>query len=176
MRRSWFFVFILALTVLIYSVGSGFSAQAQEAAPDSQEEPAPHDKMDDVPDEYVLEAGAVYDRCLIDPKINQYYNCECFSLAYLDRRIALGHSATPSGIMNDLQGVCRDAVGAAGSIYAKCLSKATFLRPGTDPEKYCECVANTYVQSMDATTPRVSSRSIVSLQTYAYTACNRSQK
>jgi len=164
---SVIFVLFVGLS-LVCTTGS---AHAQTPDPASALQ-APQDEMDEIPDEYIKEANAFYDECSAEHKLHSYYNCECLSLAYLDKRIELGPTETQSGILSKIQKQCRDAVGAAGPAYTACLRKANMFQPGTDPEKYCECVANTYVESLNQFAPQIRSRSIVRYQTYAYTVCN----
>jgi len=147
------------------------NAYAQDTEVPSATQRAP-DSMDKVPDEYIEEAMAFYDVCAGDNVQNEYYNCECLSLAYLDERKKQGRLGTASSIRSAIINECRDAVGAAGSVYTNCLARANGFEPGTDPEKYCECVANTYVETLNKTTPRVNSTTIVSYQTMAYAACS----
>lgn len=171
-----FFSYILLVLGILVLCGP---AQAQEHAPlppaDDVPLSSPRDHMDDVPDAYIEEANAFYDECSASDLMSQYYNCECYSLAYLDKRIEMGPTVVRTSILSEIENECRDAVGAAGRAYMECLSKANMFKPGTDPEEYCECVANTYVDMMNTAAPRVSSRSIVRLQTYSYTACTNSQ-
>ena len=148
----------------------GVSAQDSAQVPLA---PVPQqDKMDEVPDEYIEEATAFYDECSNHYTMRQYYNCECLSLAYLDERIDKGPIESSSAIKQRLESECRDAIGAAGPIYQKCLRKANGFNPGTDPEKYCECVANTYVKTISEDKPFIDSRSMVSYQVQAYGACD----
>ena len=129
------------------------------------------DTLDDVPDEYIIEADQFYDSCQRNYSMKQYYNCECMSVAYLDERIAQGPLTPPSQIELSISSQCRDAVGAAGPTYNQCLSKANRFEPGTDPEKYCECVANSYVKLIDTYKPVIDSRSIVAFGVEAYSQC-----
>ncbi len=149
------------------------TAHAQNAR-QALEAPAPQkDEMDDVSDEYIEEANAFYDECAGDYQMGQYFNCECLSVAYLDARIEKGKMESSSSIKLAISRQCRDAIGAAGPVYQGCLRKANRFEPGTDPEKYCECVANTYVKNINRDAPAViDSRSMVSYQVAAYTSCN----
>ncbi|MCB9982653.1 MAG: hypothetical protein H6861_03125 [Rhodospirillales bacterium] len=154
--------------------GFAFAQDALEegASADAVVNMDPGDSMDDVPDEFIMEADAYFYECQSNKSLSQYHNCECLSLAYLDKRIEFGRFATKSEIMMAINKECRDAVGAAGQVYNECLAKAGRFKPGTDPEKYCECVANSYAKTINMAAPVISSRSMVRYQTYAYTACN----
>ncbi|MEZ5814785.1 MAG: hypothetical protein R3E13_08760 [Alphaproteobacteria bacterium] len=166
MRRIFFGLAFLLLSFSAADARDGAPLPVPEAPPRTQ------DAMDKVPDEYIAEAGAVYDECLASYTMSQYYNCECLSLAFLDARIENGPSVAASSLKQGLSHMCRDAVGAAGPVYQSCLDKANRFSPGTDPEKYCECVANTYVKDISRNAPFLDSRSMVSHEVLAYTACD----
>ncbi len=148
------------------------TAWAQESAPAPAATVPKQDKMDKVPDEYIEEANSFYDECAGNYFMGQYYNCECLSLAYLDERIDGGPTMEASRIKQNITNECRDAIGAAGPIYQKCLQRANRFNYGTDPEIYCECVANTYVKTISRDAPSINSKSMVSYQSYAYNVCN----
>ena len=180
-RHGVFYLFLtFILTAFLAIAPTGLHAQEiQSETPVAQEETEPQkkrDKMDDVPDEYIQEAVAYYEECESSHKINNYYNCECHSLAFLDERIKLGSSAPVSEIQQNINRQCRDAIGAAGPTYNECLRKANRFKAGTDPEKYCACVANTYVENVNRLAPGISSSSIVNFKTNAYITCNQKQR
>lgn len=146
-----------------------YAQDLQNAQPSGQNAP---DKMDQLPDDYIEEVMKFYDTCTLDPVQSAYYNCECLTVAYLDERKKQGPLGTQSSIRTAIIDKCKDAVGAAGDVYDSCLSKSSRFEAGTDPEKYCECVANTYVETINNTGPRINSTTIVGYQTMAYSACS----
>lgn len=166
------FVFCGFLSVLGFSIAPHAFAQDSAPAPAAETAPAaPLEDLSKIPDEYFEEAEAFLAECDASYVMARYYNCDCASLAYLNTRIELGPYPNKSKILREIQGECRDAVGMAGELYDKCLRKANRFAPGTDPEKYCECVANSYVDMMNDLQPSVDSRTIVQFQTVAYSQC-----
>ena len=170
MKRFLVFAFITSLTFPGLFFAQFSYAQDVTAPPPAQ------DSMDKVPDEYVEEAGQFYDMCSADTVRSQYFNCECLSLAYLDRRIEVGPTESASSIELSINKKCRDAVGAAGPVYQACLRRAYRFEPGTDPEKFCECVANGYVETMNQVQPEIDSRRMVQYQTQAYATCRAEKR
>lgn len=150
------------------------NAIAQQNYPSiSQEERAKI--LEVLPDEFIDEATEAYDKCNADSVQSKYYNCECLSSALLEERIKAGPEPTASAlIMNvSLKDECRDATGAAGDVYNKCLSMHGRMKPGTDPEKYCECVANDYAKAFDRLAPPINSTNMVNIQSMAMAGCNK---
>ena len=165
-RRVVFLSVFIALMLGISTI-----SHAQEVGNTS---PQTSDEMANIPDEYIREADRIFNECQAQPTLNRYFNCECRSLAFLDKRIELGPFAEPTEIGLSIQNECRDAIGVAGDAYNECLNKANrFQTPGIDPEEYCSCVANSYVKTLNSVKPRINSYNIVQYQTMAYTACQR---
>ncbi len=129
------------------------------------------DEMDEVPDEYLQEADAYFGKCSTDYVTKQYYNCACASSVLLRERILLGPTVPQTTIMGRVLGECFDAINTAGPIYDKCLRRVSHFKPGTDPEKYCECVANTYVEAMNLQKPSIKSETMVRYEVFANTRC-----
>ena len=126
-----------------------------------------------LPDEFIDEATEAYDKCNADNVQSKYYNCECLSSTLLEERIKAGPDPTASALMMNLslKNQCRDATGAAGDVYNKCLSMHGRMKPGTDPEKYCECVANEYAKAFDTLAPPINSTNMVNIQSMAMAGC-----
>lgn len=165
------FVFVMLLGLIFF--GATSPAFAQNAV---QVTSAP-DKMDEIPDEYIEEAHQAFNDCAQDYSMNQYFNCECISVNFLDERVRRGSSPTSSEIFLNVKDQCRDAIGSVGIVYNDCLKSAYRFQPGTDPEEFCECVANTYVKNVNDFAPPIDSNHIVQYQTMAYTSCrNRSDR
>lgn len=168
MMRRCFIVILAFLTLALSGLAGASFAQNLPVPADQQTSNIP---LEEIPDEYIDESLAFFDHCSGDHKLTKYYNCECLAAAYLDERIAKGPSVPASGIELAIGDKCRDTIGAAGPAYNDCLKKANRFPPGTDPEVYCECVANTYVKLMDRAAPDINSRSMVHYQTQSYVAC-----
>ncbi|MCC6597192.1 MAG: hypothetical protein IT559_00135 [Alphaproteobacteria bacterium] len=162
-------IFILGL--FLVQLGFVAGARAQQANDPLTTEPPPLD-MRTVPEKYLTEAMAFNDRCAADRNMTQYYDCQCLSLAYLKKRVTEGPIPPGSSISLSVLGECRDATQAAGTIYNACLNRAASFQPGTDPEIYCTCVANSYVRLMDGLRPPINSRTMVRYQTQAMVSCN----
>lgn len=129
--------------------------------------------MDNVPDEYIEEAYNYFNKCTSDYVTEKYYNCACASSSLLRERIDLGPTVPQNAIMSRVLNECFDAINSAGPIYDKCLKRANSFKPGTDPEKYCECVANTYVKTMNLHKPSIKSETMVKYEVFANTRCMR---
>lgn len=160
---------ILMMGFLTLGVSAlGQNSYAQEASSTSAAAP---DDMDKIPDEYIEEAHRYFNQCQSDYQMSQYLNCECSSVAFLDERIKRGPTMPYGEIILHISSQCRDAVGAAGQAYQTCIRKASRFKPGTDPEKFCECVANRYVKNINEFSTNIDSRTIVRYQGLAYIQC-----
>ena len=126
-----------------------------------------------LPDEFIEEATQAFDKCIADNVQSKYFNCECLSSSLLEERIKAGPDATTSSLMLNLslKKDCRDATGAAGDVYNNCLSMHGTMKPGTDPVKYCECVANEYAKAFDTLAPPINSTNMVNMQSMASRGC-----
>ncbi len=122
-------------------------------------------------DEYLDEADEYFRECSNNYLMMQYYNCACLSAEYLNKRIEGGPTINTTQIRLNIQDKCHDSYVASGEVYRNCLQTNGQMAPGTDPEKLCECVANTYVRYMDTVKPNISSNTIVRFQAMAYTTC-----
>ncbi len=127
--------------------------------------------MAKVPDEYLAEATAYNDECEANYDMTQYYDCQCLSYEYLKERVKEGKYVDKSEITLAIARKCRDASLASGPVYVNCLKTANTMEPGTDPEKYCTCVANSYSKLMEREAPTISSRSMIRLKTQATVSC-----
>lgn len=155
----------------IFLFGCGASeALAQKAGDPLNAGPPPLD-MSKVPAEFLEEALAFNDQCAASDTMAQYYDCECLSFAFLKERVAQGSLPTGNAILLSIQGQCRDATLASGSAYDECLNGANLMEPGTDPEEFCACVANSYARLMDGIKPGINSGSMVRYKTQAMVSC-----
>lgn len=149
----------------------GTDALAQKAN-DPLNAKKPSLDMSKVPTEFLEEALAFNDKCAADADLSKYYDCQCLSFAYLNERVAQGKVPPESSIFLAIQSECRDSTMASGEAYQDCLNGANLMKPGTDPEAYCTCVANTYVRLLDKRKPGIDSRSIVRYTTQARKICD----
>jgi len=133
---------------------------------------APAFDLNKVPEKYIAEAMAYGDECKANFNMTQYFNCECLSYEYLKSRVALGPIPNKDEILLSIDKKCRDSSLASGPLYLSCLKDANLMEPGTDPEAYCKCVANTYVKIMDREAPTINSHSMIRLQTQASLTCS----
>lgn len=161
---------LILLTLSLFLIG-GVSALTAYAQTDIQAGAQTED-TEKIPEEYLQEANEVYSACANDYNESQYFNCECLSLSYLDERIRLGPTASSYEVRTNLGRQCFDAINAAGPTYDSCIRKANRLQPGTDPELYCECVANTYVRLLQGQKPRINSKSITYFRVEARKRCS----
>lgn len=129
------------------------------------------DEYDKIPDEYIEEADNYFGICRQDYVTSQYLNCACMSTALLRERIERGPLIPQNRIVMDISDECFDAINTAGPTYEKCLRNAYTFKPGTDPEKYCECVANTYVKAMNLYKPTIRSSNMVKYEVFANSKC-----
>ena len=141
------------------------------AAPFAHAQTDVEDEYDKIPDEYIEEADNYFDTCRQDYITSQYLNCACMSTTLLRERIARGPTVPQTTILLEINDECFDAINSAGPIYEKCLKNSYSFKPGTDPEKYCECVANTYVEAMNLQKPTIRSTNMVQYNVYANSKC-----
>jgi hypothetical protein len=153
------FIFAFCVTTMLAP-----SALAQEAAQGTN--------YDDVPDKYIQEAQKVYRECTGAHTRRMFYDCKCYSMAFLDERIYRGPVPSQSTVESALQKDCRDATEAAGYEYSQCLNNINRMKPGTDPEKLCECYANRFAQLINFRAPTLQSRTIRPYKIQAKLECN----
>ena len=126
---------------------------------------------EEIPEEYLQEADAFFTKCNNHHAMSKYLNCACMSATLLDERMENGPLVPQSNIRIRIEKECFDAINAAGPVYQECLKASYTFQPGTDPEKYCACVANTFVEAMNLQRPTIRSESINNFSVYAYTKC-----
>lgn len=156
------------------SILIGFAILAWCLAPAplwAQNAPATPPSFADVPDEYLQEALEYSTFCEANDLMRQYYDCECLGMRFLDERTELGPTVARDTIRFSLSNECRDATEASGMAYTACMKTTSTMSPGTDPEKYCECVGNTYSKLIDQKRPAIDSRSIVHFSSQARIIC-----
>lgn len=147
------------------------SPQEQGTTPDAK-------PLEDVPDEFIAEAIAFYDRCEASDNMRQYYDCKCLSAKFLDERIERaerGENPTSSAIVLAVENECKSGVEAAGSRYEDCLANTSSLPDHIKPEPYCACVANTYGKLFEDSKRKPSGRLRIKLETQARISCRDPQ-
>ena len=118
------------------------------------------------------EAKAAYNNCKGNINTRAYYDCKCLAFEHLLERIEAGPDLGSSTISFRIQDRCRDATEAAGVEYDSCLREYATLPPGTDPQAFCNCYANTFSKMIDARAPMLQSKTIVPLKVRARVTCS----
>lgn len=168
--QSFFLRGLIALFLALPLAGGAGDALAQKANDPLNAKEQPLD-MSKVPEAYLEEALAFNDKCAADPDMQKYYDCECLSFAFLNERVKQGKIPSGDSIFLRIQRQCRDATMVSGETYQECLNTAAQMEPGTDPEAYCTCVANTYVSLLDQIRPGIDSRNIVRYKVQSRVIC-----
>lgn len=134
------------------------------------------DPYAEVPDSYIREAVEYTEYCKNNSLMRSYYDCECLGTKFLDTRIKEGIVPTKESIAFGLSKECRDATEAAGTAYNDCMQTTGTMSSGTDPEKFCECVGNSYSKLIDHYKPPIDSRTMVHFATQSRIYCTDPQK
>jgi len=126
----------------------------------------------DVPYHYLEEADKFHDRCQGDERLQNYYDCECLSVKFLDKRIEEGPGRDPNALLLAIDGECKEATYLAGATYTGCLRNGvTVLPKGKEMEEFCGCFANEYASLFEKSKRSPSSRLFTELQAQARTNC-----
>jgi hypothetical protein len=162
----------LFLLFLVFTILSAMpvSAQGTMTAPPKKPPVINPNDTSTIPQEYFEEAEAFLKNCEAQPNMTQFYNCDCLSYEFLEMRIK-NPQMNQSAILGEIDRTCIDASEAAGYEYERCLGNAPLLPNNIPFEEYCTCFANTYAQSFEFYMPKVTSKSIVELQTQAHLIC-----
>lgn len=155
-------------------------ALAQDAAPgnppgvqalaDPRQKPAkPLTPPKDVPVAYLEEMDDVYRECEANNLFTLFYDCQCLSVKYLDKRIELGPWPTRDAIMVRINTQCANIPGIAGYTYGVCENRM-MMRGRQDYKELCECFGRT-VAGKYARQPALNSRYFQVLQRDAYLKC-----
>lgn len=131
------------------------------------------DIVDEIPDEFLIEAENYAIECSRNSQMNLYYNCECMGGAYLDERIRRGPNVAASSIRLALGSgtKCKDASGIAGQQYENCFNMPVELPDDTSPQEYCECYANEFAKEFESTGGAFDSKQNVRLMRRARITC-----
>lgn len=157
--RAFFRPFLIFLMI--------FSVSATAFAADEGE----YD-FSDMPDEYIEEVSEVYNSCQGNFTKRMYYDCECFAFEFLQKRLDAEPYESTDALVFELRYMCRDATEAAGQEYNSCLTKTNNMKPGTDPEAFCECYANNFAIMINNAIPTLQSRTISPYKIRAWVMCN----
>lgn len=171
------FAHILVFTLFL---GIFFNTSAVLAQASTAEPPIiGADKKDDsgnidptkLPDDYLQEYRKVLNDCRSTHIYNLYYDCGCYALRFLEKRVENGRGVPKQRIKSSLNEECRDATNAVGHEYNECLKTNTNMSAGTDPEELCACYANTYIRLVDSFKPRLQNRSLSQFKVRAKLQC-----
>lgn len=132
--------------------------------------------LDDIPDEYLYEYGDVLKTCQGTKNMRLYYDCSCYAMRFLEIRVEEGPTTPRNRITFMMRGQCMDATEAAGREYNSCLGNIHILPAGTDPEKFCECYANKFVEYIEYYQPQLQSRPLTALRVRSHKECIRESK
>lgn len=169
-NRPSFLSSLTYLALIVLGLMSlSFHASAQDRNANS--EASQNIDFSTVPKAYMKESRLVYKNCKANSTKRLYYDCQCLAFEFLQERIEAGPDASMSSIEFSLQGKCRDATEAAGFEYSECLKGYNMFPPGTDPEKFCACYANAFVQNIDEAAPILQSSTITPLKVRARVTC-----
>ena len=151
-----------------------FAQGAVQQYEDEEEQDSSSLNYNEIPDKFIFEAKQVLSACNGSVNLRAYYDCDCYGLKYLETRVLLGEAATESEIRYKIRKECRDATEAAGIEYDVCISGVDSMTNDLDPGEYCECVANTYAQSLaDRPNLVIQTRTLMPLKTGARTKCRK---
>ena len=153
--------FIFALMLLITST-AWMPANAQDTSSGGE--------IEKIPYEFIVEAEQFLDRCLIDPKYTQFYNCDCLAANYLDERLKDPFEQAGVITMN-IQGRCIDPSLATGEAYLSCLNNGTIFPDITDPEAYCECYAREFGIIFEQAGRSPNTRVLTAVKSRAHSNC-----
>jgi hypothetical protein len=124
---------------------------------------------EDIPEEYIIEAEQVHRACLLNQVTNMFFDCECYSIKFLDKRIEQGPEPPQSHLLVELEGSCPNPVAVAGYTFENC-TEQMFMREIYDNEELCTCVANAVANNYTEM-PRLNSISLISLNRNSYLDC-----
>lgn len=124
-------------------------------------------------DSFIEEAHQYQRQCEESAQYNLYYNCECLAERYLKIRLSMPDKKQTEIVyeVNNLGNECIDASGIAGLQYEQCTKSGPLLPSDMAADKYCQCYGNTYGKLIEQFKGRLSSKSMVELQTEAYVTC-----
>ncbi len=169
----------LAASVLPFCGAPAFAEttgalQGQTVAP-KPEATAPVDtsRGQKILDSFIEEANQYQRQCDENPQYNLYYSCECLAERYLKIRLSMPNKQQTEIVyeVNNLGNECIDASGIAGMQYQQCAKSGPLLPGDMAADKYCQCYGNTYGKLIEQFRGRLSSKSMVELQTEAYVTC-----
>ena len=177
MRIKTFMIGILALSVVSITApimhGPALAAQASHAvASETTPPPAPTPTTPpSVPEEYIIEAQGVLQRCLGDATMRSFKNCDCMASLFLDKRIAHPDKSN-SWIYNELSEECIDGADAAGAVFDGCVNTPPLIEMNRKQEDYCACVARVYLDLFKQMGAPMTSQALVAVESEANKMCS----
>ena len=139
--------------------------------PDEQTQEQEPSDLDEIPDEFIIEASNFGESCRNNSEMSKYFDCRCMAVKYLDKRIEAGPEALASHIQNSLGYECKDGTGVSGELYEKCLYNITNAPKHLDPEEYCSCYGNTFAKMYESYPRRLSTKVKIAFLSRAQLAC-----
>lgn len=95
--------------------------------------------------------------CNNDESLNNYYDCQCLSVKFLDKRLEFGPEASRERVARSLQSECKQGTNVAGLRYSECMATANMVKESNseeadsfadnffeEHEKFCSCFGNEY--------------------------------
>ncbi len=113
------------------------------------------------------ESIALHDQCKSENMISKYYDCDCLSADFLQRR-RLNPDEQQYSLVDQSRRNCANKVDIAGTSYERCIGWAPQLRG--DYEEYCQCYANSFAKNF-ARNPTDSVRGREIMMTQALNSC-----
>lgn len=137
------------------------------------EKKSPYENYSDIPKEALDEMEDFHKSCMEQSFLSKHYDCECWSMRYLDEMIKAGPEVPREQIMLGITDECFNIPGAAAYAHQKCENFGGFNYDGKmSPEQYCECVANNYALELQNMGERQLNQSRAdTMMTRAYLRC-----
>ena len=124
-----------------------------------------------IPDAWIDEAMNFNTYCKSTYKMSQYYNCDCLSVRYLDKRVEGGYKLGASAIMMQLEKECLDTANVAGSMRGRCMANINMIPNIDDAETYCDCVGNEYAKFFEDNKIEPNSKNSIRIQSHVMGRC-----
>lgn len=132
----------------------------------------PYKNYSDIPEEAIIEAEAFEKACAANINLSTYYDCECWSMRFLETRLELGPLTQPEVVMMRIGAECPNTPAIAGSGYDSCIAQGIdFFPKKQDPEEYCSCVGNAYAKLFERSGQAIDTQLMVQLRTISSLSC-----
>lgn len=149
-----------------------FAALSVVSAPAVYAQSTQSIKLEDIPDEYFEDMDRFHAECKTTSRYSRYYDCDCLSVAYLDKRLEVGLEVDRARILLNLEHNCFDATGAAGHHYNICMDNRNYHEDYVPREIYCECFANHVAKLYNTGNFDTGSEDSMTVQGAAYRRCD----